>query len=71
SHPSYIHHGFECSIFFALTGQDHQRGVLKGLKINPCCPQLSHVLFRDDVVVFGKANISKASKLQLLGGSKL
>ncbi|CAN1762563.1 Putative ribonuclease H protein At1g65750, partial [Linum perenne] len=37
---------------------------LKGIRLTPSCPVLTHVLFADDTVVFGKASIEEASKVK-------
>ncbi|CAN0919302.1 LINE-1 reverse transcriptase homolog [Linum grandiflorum] len=44
--------------------QDINSGLLKGIKLNHRCPTLSHVLFADDTVVFGKASPEEASRLR-------
>ncbi|CAN0837158.1 LINE-1 retrotransposable element ORF2 protein [Linum grandiflorum] len=45
--------------------RDISSGLLKGLKLNHRCPTLSHVLFADDTVIFGKASRDEALQLQL------
>ncbi|CAN1294958.1 Uncharacterized mitochondrial protein AtMg01250 [Linum perenne] len=35
-------------------------GILKGLKLNPRCPTLTHVFFADNTILFGEASINKA-----------
>ncbi|CAL1413727.1 unnamed protein product [Linum trigynum] len=41
---------------------------LKGIRLNARCPVLTHCLFADDTVIFGKANLQGAQKiLDLIG----
>ncbi|CAL1404855.1 unnamed protein product [Linum trigynum] len=36
---------------------------IKGIKLNARCPTLTHCLFADDTVIFGKANTQEAGKI--------
>ncbi len=38
-------------------------GSLKGIKISPCCPQISHLQFADDLLIFSKANPTSAATI--------
>ncbi|CAN1810964.1 Uncharacterized mitochondrial protein AtMg00310 [Linum perenne] len=42
------------------------RGSLKGIKLTPSCPVLTHVLFADDTVLFGKATREEANKIKVI-----
>ncbi|CAN1788506.1 LINE-1 retrotransposable element ORF2 protein, partial [Linum perenne] len=49
-----------------LIQQDLASKNLKGIKLNYRCPDLSHVLFADDTLIFGKATLSEASQIKLV-----
>ncbi|CAN1835288.1 Uncharacterized mitochondrial protein AtMg01250, partial [Linum perenne] len=39
-------------------------GSIKGIQLTPRCPSLTHVLFADDTVVFGRANWEEAMRIK-------
>jgi hypothetical protein len=44
----------------------HQResiGLLKGIRIAKACPPINHLLFADDLIIFGKATSSDANSI--------
>ncbi|CAL1410408.1 unnamed protein product [Linum trigynum] len=40
------------------------RGEIRGIKLNQNCPRVSHCLFADDTVIFGKASVNEADHIQ-------
>ncbi|CAN1188671.1 LINE-1 retrotransposable element ORF2 protein, partial [Linum perenne] len=42
------------------------QGIRQGIKLNYRCPDISHVLFADDTLIFGKATLSEASQIKLV-----
>ena len=38
-------------------------GSLQGIKISPGCPQISHLQFADDLLIFSKANPTSATTI--------
>ncbi|CAL1384015.1 unnamed protein product [Linum trigynum] len=40
-----------------------QKGDIQGIKLNRNCPVVSHCLFADDTVIFGKASMREASQI--------
>ncbi|GLT65412.1 hypothetical protein SLA2020_378470 [Shorea laevis] len=44
-----------------LLFKEEAAGCLKGLKIARRCPAISHLLFADDLLIFGRASISEAA----------
>ncbi|CAN1190366.1 LINE-1 retrotransposable element ORF2 protein, partial [Linum perenne] len=49
-----------------LIKKDLEYGLLKGIKLNHRCPTLSHILFADDTLIFGKANAREAAQIKLI-----
>ena len=37
--------------------------TLQGIKISPCCPQISHLQFADDLLIFSKSNTTNATTI--------
>ncbi|CAL1374667.1 unnamed protein product [Linum trigynum] len=40
------------------------KGEIQGIKLNPNCPRISHCLFADDTVIFGKASVKEVDHIQ-------
>ncbi|CAN1820450.1 LINE-1 retrotransposable element ORF2 protein [Linum perenne] len=43
-----------------LINKKGESGAIKGVKLNPRCPTLTHVLFADDTILFGEASVTEA-----------
>ncbi|CAL1404768.1 unnamed protein product [Linum trigynum] len=42
------------------------KGDIRGIKLNQNCPRISHCLFADDTVIFGKASVSEADRIKAI-----
>ena len=54
--------GFE--VFSRLMSKEERNGCLKRLRIARNCPPIHHLLFTDDLLIFGKASISKTASIK-------
>jgi hypothetical protein len=51
-------------VFSRLMFKEESEGSIQGLKIARSCPAINHLLFADDLLIFGKATVSVAANIK-------